>query len=93
MPALINFIVNIWLNGTPFHTAGFSLRGISLCRAGWGAERLFLLFFCTFGRRQECSKQKLPHQLICRRWGKEKGFSMPHIFKKERIMIWSECPK
>jgi hypothetical protein len=39
---------------------------------------------------QKCSKQKLPHQQICWKWGKEKGFSLPQLYNTKPMLIWTK---
>jgi hypothetical protein len=62
-----------------FIQQGLFFRGIFLRKTDWGCRRMAVFSFCTFGRRQERSKQKLPHQLFCWKWGKGKGCPLPQL--------------
>gem|GEM_PF-6734549 len=49
-------------------------------KAGWGCRRTFPPVFLCLEPETRLSKQKLPHQHICSKWGKENGFSLPHSY-------------
>jgi hypothetical protein len=60
---------------------GFAFTGISLHKAGWGAEGWPSSPSVPSVGGKGVIKQKLPHQRICMKWGEENGFSLPHILK------------